>query len=105
MVIIIVVACLVNVISIVLVSRYLCWRWKSIMAEQEDAENSITAAQQDKELSIMEAQLQRSTPVVVLQPDSRVSHTAQTASCRMFTARASVIHPGVIPWHCSSTAG
>ena len=100
MIIIIVVACLVNVISIVLVSRYLYWRWKSIMAEQEDAENSATEAQEDKELSMMEAQLQRSTPIVVLQPDSRVSHTAQK-----LTARASVIPLGVITWHCSSTAG
>jgi len=100
MIIIIVVACLVNVISIVLVSRYLYWRWKSIMAEQEDAENSAIAAQQDKELSMMEAQLQRSTPIVVLQPDSRVSHAAQK-----LTAHASVIPPAVMMRHCSSTAG
>lgn len=75
---IIVAACLINVCSILLVARYLYVRWKAAMNE-DFASGSATAQQQqqDKELSLMESQLQRSTPIVVLQPDRRVRPSLQ----------------------------
>ena len=73
-------ACLTNVCSILLVARYLYVRWKAAMNE-DFASGSVTAQQQqqqqDKELSLMESQLQRSTPIVVLQPDKRVRPSLQ----------------------------
>ena len=73
------VACLVNVCSILLVARYMCVRWKAAMNE-DFASGSATAQhqqQQNKELSLMESQLQRSTPIVVLQPDKRARPSCQ----------------------------
>ena len=76
---IIVAACLINVCSILLVARCLYVRWKAAMNE-DFASGSATAQQQqqqDKQLSLMESQLQRSTPIVVLQPDRRVRPSLQ----------------------------
>ena len=44
------------------------------MPEEPGASEGV-AGQQDKELSLAESQLHRSTPIVVLQPDSRVGCT------------------------------
>ena len=70
-IVIIVVACVINVGSILMVSRYLYMRWKSAVTEPQANPDSPTA-QQDKDISLMESQLRHTTPIVVLQPDSRV---------------------------------
>lgn len=67
------VACFTLVISILLVCRHLHRTWRGITPEEHSSSDS-DAAQQDKELSRMESQLHRLTPVVVLQPDSKVGH-------------------------------
>ena len=64
-------AVLVIVISILLVWRHLYRTWRNVIPEEADAADNL-AAQQDKELSLIESQLNRTTPIVVLQPDSKV---------------------------------
>ena len=81
-------AVLVIVISILLVWRHLYRTWRNVIPEEADAADNM-AAQQDKELSLIESQLHRSTPIVVLQPDSKVHLYTQQGPYQWFSEQIS----------------
>ncbi|BDA48207.1 hypothetical protein COCOBI_11-4670 [Coccomyxa sp. Obi] len=78
-IIIVLVACLFNAVSILLVSRYLFLRFsheRQAYAAEAAAEANRRQQQRDIETgtqSSMQAQLARFTPILVLQPDSKVA--------------------------------
>ena len=83
----------VIIISILLVWRHLYRTWTGITPDDAGTVDSVTA-QQDKELTLMESQLHRSTPIVVLQPDSRVGHT------KLLPETHSLLSGGGCKWLC-----
>lgn len=93
------VACLFNVLSILLVSRYLFVRFSrerlAYAAEVEAQASRRRQQQRDIESGLqgsMQAQLARFTPILVLQPDSKV---CLRKSCWPWSGVESV--PGILP--------